>query len=171
MLASTSTRAAHTAFEDKSGLASLPVIRNWREWWREWGPKIAAQEGKAGWILFLLDANEKLQEVSMLIARIIRSKPKWSTEGWSEDEWGNVRDVAAKATDWFKANCPVRDMPEWAQFVAAAQYGNFRVLERLARELRALQEQGYSTVVVEERADGRMNIHGGSDTVLAEVGA
>jgi hypothetical protein len=169
MIASSSTRAALTVRTDKRGLASFPVVADWQLWWKTWGPKIAAQEGRQGWILFLLDANERLMEVSMLISRIIRSKPQWTTEGWSQDEWSNVQDVAARATAWFEANCPTKDLPEWAQFIAAAQYGNFRVLERLARELRALQEQGYTTVVLEETGGRTITVQQGAEKILEEV--
>jgi hypothetical protein len=45
----------------------------------------------------------------------------------------------------------MRDAPEWAQFLFTAQGGNFAVLRRLGRELRALQEQGYLVATIERR--------------------
>jgi hypothetical protein len=60
---------------DERGLSSLSVAGDMAEWWRAWGPQIAAQHGKQGWILFLLDSLEKLQEVSMLLSRVLRDKP------------------------------------------------------------------------------------------------
>lgn len=119
-----------------------------------WGPKIAAEHGHQGWILFLLDANEKIQEVSMLLARLMRNKPEWESTGWSAAEWQSVEDQTAAACSWFEANAPapMRDAPEWAQFLFTAQHGNFMVLKRLGREQKALQDQGYLVATIERRA-------------------
>jgi hypothetical protein len=138
---------------DERGLGSLPVIADWQEWWRYWGPRIADQHGKAGWILFLLAANERIQEVSMLLSRLVRNKPEYDTRGWSAAEWLNVEEQTAAALAWFEANAPapMRDAPEWAQFLFSAQHGNLAVLKRLGRELRALQEQGYLVATIERR--------------------
>lgn len=89
----------------------------------------------------------------MLLSRLIRNKPEWSSTGWSQAEWENVEDQTALALAWFEANAPapMKDAPEWAQFLFSAQHGNFAVLKRLGREQRALQEQGYLVATVERR--------------------
>lgn len=143
-------------FADKAGLSSLAVVDDWQVWWREWGPKIMAQHGRQGWILFMLEANDKVQEVSMVLARIIRNKPKWNSVGWSQKEWLNCAETAAEAQAWFEKHgeSVMRDAPEWAKFILVAQHGNLTVLSRLARELRGIQENGHSTVVLEATANG-----------------
>lgn len=141
--------------EDKRGLSSLAVAADWQEWWKHWGPQIAAQHGRAGWVLFLLDANEKIQEASMLLSRVMRNKPEWDSTGWSEAEWLNVEEQTAEAAGWFKRNAarPMAEAPPWAQFLFSAQYGNLTVLARLGREQRALQEQGYLVATL-DRSQG-----------------
>jgi len=143
-----------TTLRDERGLSSLAVIADWREWWREWGPTIAVRHGRQNWILLLLDANERIQEVTMLISRLLRNKPDWDSTGWSQAEWLNVEDQTAEAATWFKRSAeagPMRDAPEWAQFLFESQYGNLCVLRRLGRELRAAQEQGYLVATLERR--------------------
>lgn len=141
------------ALEDRRGLSSLPVAADAATWWREWGPKIVAVHGKQGWILFLLDAQEKLVEVHMLVSRLLRNKPEWDSRGWSQAEWEDVELQTAAAAAWFAQNAPtpMKDAPEWAQFLFSAQHGNFAVLRRLGRELRAIQEQGYLVATVERK--------------------
>lgn len=155
MIATGSRRSGLTKLGDDRGSASFPVIADWQEWWQIWGPRIMRDVGKQGWVLFMLDANEKQLEVGMVVSRVIRSKPEWNTAGWSEKEWLNVAEVTAEAAAWFDKNAPRLDsVPEYAQFLIAAQGGVFAALKRMGRELRALQEQGYSTVVIERRDDG-----------------
>lgn len=131
--------------KDERGLGSLPIIADWQEWWKAWGPQIAKEHGKQGWILFLLDAHEKVQEVSMTLSRILRNKPDWDSTGWSEKEYLNIENQTGEALAWYERNAPspMRDAPEWAQFLFSAQHGNLAVLARMGREQRALQEQGY----------------------------
>lgn len=140
-------------FRDERGLSSLAVAGDWQEWWQLWGPEIAKQHGRQGWILLLLDANEKLTEVSMLLSRLMRNKPEYDSRGWSQAEWLNVEDQTAEALAWFERNAvsPMADAPEWAQFLFLAQHGNLAVLKRLGREQRALQEQGYLVATLERR--------------------
>lgn len=156
---------------DIRGEHSLPVLRDWKDWWGKWGPLVMEQYGRCGWVLFMLDAVEKILETQMTVSRLIRGKPEWDTTGWSEREWLNVADVTADASAWFDRNCPrLSDLPEWAGFVLAGQRGMFRTLARIGRELRSLQEQGYTTVVLESGADGISVLKGG-DKVLKEVAA
>lgn len=134
-------------FDDDRGLSSFAIVKDWREWWSLWGPEIQARFGKVGWVLFLLDAHEKLEGLLMNLSRIIREKPDWDTAGWSEDEWSNPIWVAAKAKAWFQLNCPdMRDVPEFARFMLVGQHGLFGVMERLAREVREIQEEGHLLV-------------------------
>jgi len=156
---------------DKRGLDSLPVIADWQEWWREWGPKIASQHGKQGWVLFLLDAQEKIQEVSMLASRVIRNKAPWEARGWTEAEWGNVEAEGEAAVVWFATHAPgpLRDAPEWAQFLFTAQHGNLCSLARLCRELRGLQEQGYKVAVVERQPAGLRLDDAATEILLQET--
>lgn len=141
---------------DRRGLSSLAVAADWQTWWSTWGPQIAREHGRQGWILFLLDANEKLLEVQMLLSRVIRNKPEWDTTGWSEAEWMNVAEQTAFALAWFEkyAPGPMRDAPEWAQFLFSSQHGNFAVVARAGRELRAIQEQGYLVATLERNPEG-----------------
>lgn len=154
--------------EDVRGLASLPIINDWAAWWRVWGPKLVAAEGRQGWILFLLDAQEKLVEAMVTMSRVIRNKPSWGG-GWSEKEWSNIEETTAGARAWFERNCPdPKTLPEYAQFLVSGQHGLFCVLSRMGRELRALQTQGYSTVVL-EAGDGSLACTSGGDKFLQEV--
>lgn len=104
-------------------------------------------------MLLLLDANEKIQETAMLISRLLRNKPTWNSECWSQAEWLNVEEQTALADAWFQENAaaPMRDGPGWARFLFSAQAGNLAVLRRLGRELRAVQEQGYYVATLERR--------------------
>lgn len=170
MIVDQSRRAGLTQLADNRGLASLPVLQDMQEWWREWGPRIAKDVGRQGWILFLLDANEKLVETTMLMSRLLRNKPDWDTRGWSEAEWLRVDDQATAALRWFERHVQtLTDVPEFAQFLLSAQYGNFCALARVGRELRAAQEQGYTTVVLEEQDGGHINVAKGGHTFLTEV--
>jgi hypothetical protein len=151
------------------GLSSLSLMHDWQEWWRAWGPKITAQVGRQGWVLFILDAEEKTRELCMLLSRLIRNKPEWDTRGWSEAEWKNVEETTLEAKCWYERNCPrPESVPEWAQFIVSGMYGNFCTLARLGRELRALQEQGYSCVAL-EATDRGTNVLSGGDRVLQEL--
>jgi len=156
---------------DQRGEHSLPILRDWQTWWAAWGPQIAANVGKHGWIIFLLDASERMLEMQTTLSRVIRGKPEWNTEGWSEREWGSVADMTAEGLAWFKSNAPrLDDVPEWTAFILSAQLGMFQTLARLGRELRSLQLQGYSTVVLETRDDG-IHVTKGADRFLQEVEA
>jgi hypothetical protein len=168
MFVERSRLAGLTSHEDNRGNASLPVLEDMQTFWREWGPRIAKDVGRQGWVLFILDAHEKAQEMEMLLSRVIRNKPEWSTAGWSENEWGNVEETTAEALAWFDRNCPDPDkLPEWVAFVLSGIRGNLSVLKRMGRELRALQAQGYSTVVLE--TDGtRLQATKGADIVMRE---
>lgn len=140
------------SLEDRRGLSSLDYATDADLWWRTWGPIIASRHGKQGWILFLLDANQKLQETAMLLSRLLRNKPEWNTAGWTEAEWENVETTTGAADAWFRKNAdaPMRDAPEWAQYLFVAQAGNFAVCKRLGRELRAVQDQGYLVATIEK---------------------
>ena len=120
-------------------------------------------------MLFLLDAHEKLVEGSLLVSRIIRSKPKWDGAG-TEREWGSVEAETTRDLRWFERHAPSvqKDAPEWAQFLITAQYGAFCALARMGRELRGMQVAGYSTVVLEQRDTG-MHCTQGGDAFLEEV--
>ncbi len=141
------------SLEDRRGLSSLDFAADADEWWKVWGPIIASRHGKQGWILFLLDANQKLQETAMLVSRLLRNKPEWNTIGWSQAEWENVETQTALASAWFNehVDTPMKDAPDWAQYLFVAQAGNFAVLKRLGREMRAIQEQGYLVATLERR--------------------
>lgn len=145
--------AGKVSLEDRRGLSSLDFASDADEWWRAWGPVIASRHGRQGWILFLLDANQKLQETAMLVSRLLRNKPEWNTAGWSQAEWENVEVNTALADSWFRehAAAPMKDAPDWAQYLFVAQAGNFAVLKRLGREMRAIQEQGYLVATLERR--------------------
>lgn len=158
-----------TQLADNRGVASLPILQDMQDWWQVWGPRIAKEEGKQGWILFLLDAHEKIEEVSMLVSRLLRNKPEWDSKGWSQNEWLPVDEQSTAAVRWFENHLPrLDDVPEFAQFLLSAQYGNLCVLARLGREMRAAQEQGYTTVVL-EADEGRLNVRQGGHKFLTEV--
>jgi len=153
---------------DERGLSSLAVAADWQEWWQVWGPKIAAEHGRQGWILLLLDANEKVQEVSMMLSRVLRNKPEYETTGWSEAEWLNVEDQSAEAAAWFERNAasPMKDAPEWAHFLFSSLHGNLTVLKRLGRELRAVQDQGYLVATLERRPGVGLEFGGDAKEVV-----
>jgi hypothetical protein len=163
--------AGLTKMADNRGTASLPILQDWQLWWKEWGPRIQRDVGRQGWVLFVLDANEKLLEMSTLVSRIIRGKPSWDSRGWTENEYGNVESICMAGLRWFErhAEAVQKDAPEWAKFILAAQYGNFSALARLGRELRGLQEAGYSTVVLETNEGGDINVLKGGDKFLEET--
>ena len=171
MIASSDTRQTLLRGGDDRGAHSLPILRDWQTWWREWGPRVAQDVGRHGWILFLLDSSERILEMQMTLSRVIRGKPEWDTSGWSEREWGSVAEMTAEGMAWFEKNSPrVDDVPEWAAFILTAQRGLFQTAWRLGRELQTLREQGYTTVVLEERQDGIHCVKGG-DRFLTEVEA
>lgn len=160
------------SIEDQRGLSSLHVVTDWDEWWRTWGPTIVDRHGRQGWVLFLLDANAKLLEIEMLVSRLLRNKPEWNTATWSEAEWQNVETQTAAAAAWFQSNAPepMRDAPPWCQFLFSAQAGNFAVLKRLGRELRAVQEQGYLCVTLERRPEDGIILGGDAkEAILREA--
>ena len=169
MIVERSKLAGLTELADNRGTASLPILQDMQLWWKEWGPRIARDVGYQGWVLFLLDGHEKLIEGATLVSRIIRGKPKWDGQG-SEREWGNVESQTTADLRWFERHVDSvkRDAPEWAQFLLTAQYGAFCTLARLGRELRGVQEAGYSTVVLEQRDTG-INCTQGGDRFLEEV--
>lgn len=148
----------------------MPIVTDCQEWWKVWGPRIAAEVGYQGWVLFILDVNEKIVEESMLLSRLLRGKPEYDTRGWTPDEWGNCEEVTMAGLRWFERHAPsvIKDSPEWAQFILSAQYNNLCVLARLGREVRAATEQGYTTVVLEKR-DGGIECTQGADRFLEEV--
>jgi hypothetical protein len=159
VIATESKRAGLTRLEDNRGDSSLAVLQDMETWWREWGPRIARDVGQQGWVLFLLDTNEKIVEVSMLVSQVLRHQAL-----------ANVEDVTLEALRWFERHAPAvqRDAPEWAQFIISAQYNNLTAMSRIGRELRAAQEQGYHTVVLENTADG-VHCHAGGDRLLKEL--
>jgi hypothetical protein len=160
VVATESKRAGLTGLEDNRGHSSLAVLQEWQLWWKEWGPRIARDVGYQGWVLFLLDSNEKITEVEMLASEVLRN------QGCE-----NIEIATLKALRWFEnhAESVKKDAPEWAAFLLAAQYGNLCALARLGRELRAKQEQGYTTVVLEHTEAGGLNVRAGGDRFLAEV--
>jgi hypothetical protein len=138
------------ALKDERGVDSLPIVADWQEWWREWGPRIADEEGRQPWILFILDAHERQLETMMVVSRLIRNKPEWNTRGWSEAEWGNVEEFTEAAYQWYVRNMPkLESVPEYAQFILSAQHGSFATIRRLGRELRHVQEEGFHTVILD----------------------
>ena len=169
MFVERSKMAGLTALADNRGSASLPVLQDMQDWWKAWGPRISRDVGQQGWVLFLLDAHEKLVEGSMLVSRIIRNKPKWDGLG-TESEWGSVEVATTAALHWFENHAPAvqRDAPDWAQFLITAQYGAFCALARLGRELQGLKEAGYSTMVLETSDKGVACTQGGA-TFLEET--
>lgn len=155
IVSNTAARQRLTKRGDTRGLSSLPVALDCKTWWSEYGPKIVAEEGKAGWILFIMDAQERLIEETMLMARSIRNREKRGGEGWSQKEWLNIQETSLEAYEWYKRHCPAQNsVPEWADFILTAQYSLFSVLARMGRELRGVQELGYQTVSVESGAAG-----------------
>lgn len=170
MIATGSRRPGLTKLEDNRGVASFPFAADCQEWWAIWGPRIVKEVGRVGWVLFILDAHEKLVEGHMLISRLLRSKSKWESKGWTPDEWGNVADITMQSLRWYEnhASTIIKQVPEWAAFLIAGQYSNFCLLARLGREMRAAQEQGYSTVVLETK-DGGIECTQGGDKFLEEV--
>lgn len=147
---------------DEGGTEALPIIEDWDSFWRVWGPRIAKEEGKHGWILFLLDAHEKITELNAVTARIMMGKSNTiGTQVWSAREWENCETVATEAKAWFERNVPrLSDLPEFVQFLLSAQYSNLSILVRLARDLRGMQEQhGVSSHIVERNdADGSFRV-------------
>lgn len=162
MIVPDSQRARLVARGDDGSTAVLPLVEDWQTWWREWGPRIRAEEGQQGWIIFLLDAHEKLTEVNAIMARIMRGKHnEVGIAVWSEKEWMNVHETAEEAKAWFERHVPtLTGVPEFAQFLLTAQYANLSVLTRLARDLRGLQEEhGIGTMVVERsELDGTLQV-------------
>lgn len=150
IVANSGDRKRLLQMKDERGLESLPIIADWQAWWREWGPKIADEEGRQPWILFMLDAHERQLETMMVVSRLLRNKPEWNTVGWSESEAGNIEEFTEAAYQWFVRNMPnAESVPEYAQFILSAQHGAFATIRRLGRELRHVQEEGYSTVVLD----------------------
>lgn len=130
--------------QDNAGLASMPLLKDWQDWWRTWGPSIAAAVGRCGWVLFLLDANEKVTEEQMVIGRMLRT-----------GKWERVEDVTIGGKEWFQRNCPrTDDVPDWANFILTALYGQFCTLERLGREVSGAIESGVMPIVIERTDDG-----------------
>lgn len=152
-------------------IGSLPEVEKWNEWWQAWAPRIAAEVGREGWVLFILDSVEKMCGLEATMARILRDKPEWNTDLWAQQEWLDVEHTAGSALSWFDQNCPRLDrVPEWCAFVLCAMRGHFTVLARLGRELRAAQEQGYGSFVVENQVDKLgMDVIKGGDKLLGEV--
>lgn len=155
---------------DVRGEQSLPILRDWQAWWQVWGPRVAAEEGRQPWIMFLLDSSERIIEMQTTLSRVMKSKPEWDTTGWSEDEWSNIEDVCVRGLCWFERNVP-KDVPEFAAFIIAGQRGMFQTLARLGRELRSLQELGYGTVVLEASDRHGVSVLQGGDRYLEEVEA
>jgi hypothetical protein len=162
VIASKSTIDNLTALGDSRGDASLPVALDWQEWWGHWAPRIASDVGRVGWVLFLMDAVMKLTDLEVMMSRKLRNKAADQLPGWAEDEWSNVAERAAQAVGWFEEHAPAakRDAPEWAQFILAGIGGLFAVQARLAREVRAAQEQGYRVVTLEHLESGGLRVQG-----------
>lgn len=130
--------------EDNAGLASMPLLSDWQVWWRTWGPRVAEEVGRCGWVLFLLDANEKVTEAQMVIGKMLRL-----------GKWERIEDVTVGGKEWFERNCPRQeDVPEWANFVLTALYGQFCTLERLGREVLGAIESGVMPIVIERTDSG-----------------
>jgi hypothetical protein len=160
MIVEQSKRDGLTKLADNRGDSSRAVLQDMEVWWREWGPRIVKDVGRVGWVLFLLDAQEKLLEAQMVASAVLRN------EGCE-----NIEAVTLKVLRWYEnhAEAVKKDAPEWAQFLITAQYNTACVLARLGRELRAKQEQGYSTVVLEHTEGGGIECTRGGDKFLAEV--
>jgi hypothetical protein len=135
------------SFVDNRGPSSRPLLVDLQEWWAVWGPKVAAHEGKQGWILLLLDALDKVVKMQMTMSRLLRKKPAWDSSGWSEDEWRPVSEVAAEGAAWFHENRPrLEDVPEWAQFLFVAIHSIFAAHQRLAAELEEVMHESHLLV-------------------------
>jgi len=140
---------------DISSPASFPFLVDMQEWWSEWGPKILNEYGKTGWILLILDSYEKLEGLLMTMARLLRKKPEWNTDGWSAQEWENIEDRATEAYAWFCRNIPdQRDIPEFAKFLLVAEDGLFCAFKKMAAEVREIQEEGHLLVNLTKPEDG-----------------
>jgi hypothetical protein len=145
-------------FEDERGLSSFDHLKDMQEWWGRYGPEIINHFGKQHWVLFMCDAEERLEGLLMNFSRVLREKPDWDTSGWSEDEWSNSMWTAAKAKAWFQLNCPhMNDVPEFARFVFVAMNGLFNSFERLAREVREIQEEGHLLVTLTNPDTGQVD--------------
>ncbi len=132
---------------DKRGISSFTMLQDMQTWWQTWGPHIAEREGKKGWILFLLDAIDKAQELQMTMSRLLRNKPQWDTTGWNQREWCSVLANAEEGAAWFDTNMPsLRDVPEWAQFLLVALSSIFSAQIRVCRELGEVQRKGHLLV-------------------------
>lgn len=107
----------------------------------------------------------------MLLSRLMRNKVEWDSTGWSEAEWLNCEEQTADALGWYERNAPapLRDAPDWAQFLFSAQHGNLAVLKRLGREQRALQEQGYLCATIERTPEGPVLGGDARDVMLREA--
>lgn len=143
------------SFADERGSSSFAVVKDMREWWAVYGPQIVNLYGRARWIVFLVHAHDKLEGLGMQLSRVMRNKPSWDTSGWSEDEWSSTLWAACKAKAWFTNNCPdLRDVPEFAQYILVAQYGMFGLMERLAREVNEIQNEGHLLINMTDRNTG-----------------
>lgn len=162
MIVPSSRRDRLVKMDDEGGTHALPMIEDWDLFWRMWGPRIKQEEGAQPWIIFLLDAHEKITELNAIIQRIIMGKP--NTVGnsvWSEKEWESCEEVAVEAKAWFDRNVPaLKDMPEFASFILSAQHANLSILCRLARDVRGMQEQhGISSHIIEKNdLDGSFRV-------------
>lgn len=154
MLVSDQRREALTQCLDNRGIASFPILMDWDEFWKTWGPQIVGHVGHQGWVLFLMDAIQKSLELQLTMSRLLRKKTQ-DTRGWSQAEWLNVADQTEEGLRWFERNLlDPKSLPEWAQFFQAGLYGQFTTMARLGREIRQLQDHGYNTLVVERDAAG-----------------
>lgn len=143
MIVPNSRRDRLCAMDDEGGTHALPLIEDWQDWWRLWGPRIAKEEGKQGWIIFILDAHEKITELNANVQRIMMGKTdKVGNSVWNAREWENCETIALEAKAWFERNVPnLKDVPEFAQFMLSAQHANLCILSRLSRDLRGMQEE------------------------------
>lgn len=148
--------------DDDGGTHALPLIEDWASWWSVWGPRIKVEEGAQPWIIFILDAHEKITELNAITMRIMMGKT--DTVGnsvWSEKEWLNCETVALEAKSWFDRNVPnLKNVPDFAAFILTAQHANLAILTRLARDLRGMQEQhGVSSHMIEHNeGDGTFRV-------------
>lgn len=165
MIVPSSRRDRLVQMDDDGGTHALPLIEDWQTWWREWGPRIKTEEGAQPWIIFILDAHEKITELNAITQRIMMGKTdKVGNSVWSAKEWENCETVALEAKGWFDRNVPnLKNVPEFAAFMLSAQHANLCILARLARDLRGMQEQhGVSSHMLERNDD-----LGGSFRVVA----
>lgn len=162
MIVPDSQRARLLMRKDDGSTAVLPFVEDWDVWWHLWGPRIRKEEGQQPWILFLLDAHEKLTEVNAIMARLMLGKPSQvGISVWSQKEWMNVQETAEEAKAWFERIVPTLDaVPEFAEFLLTAMYANFGIMARLARDLRGLQEEhGIGSYIVEKNeVDGSVRV-------------